>query len=471
VRASIQAEKLGVPSASVVSEGFITQGHSVAVGSGRPNLPLAMIPGHPDQYTREELRKVVEMVTLDQVIKALTVQPHEAKIAPESEPKDTDVVFEGTFEEVNKFFYDNQWQEGIPIVPPTIEKVEEFLRFTDRSPTEVLGTLLPDSREATIWNIAVNGVMAGCRPEYMPVLIALVEVMVDPQYGVEHSSNTPGAEALITINGPIIKDLDFNYGQGALRVGFQANTSIGRFWRLYLRNVAGFLPHETDMGTFGNTWRVVLAENEDALAEIGWKPTSVDQGFNEGDNVVTVARYTSGGVIVSVFGNTAEEVLPYLEDGLVRHIGWELVFTTGSLVSWGCACTQRPHLILSPCIAKVIAKSGYSKNDVKEHLYEHARVPAWKVEQIGKWSNFVQSTLCTLVEAGVIPKQFCESTDPNRMVPIVCSPKDFLVSVSGDPLRNNAYVFAHNGKLGYTTSKKIGLPMNWDRVLKQAKEK
>jgi hypothetical protein len=471
VRASIQAEKLGVPSASVVSEGFITQGRFVAAGSGMLNLPIAMIPGHPDQYTGDELRDVVETGTIDQVIKALTEQPHEAKPALESEPKDTEVIFEGTFEEVNRFFYDNKWQDGIPIVPPTLEKVEEFLRFTDRSPTEVLGVLLPDSREATVWNTAVNGVMAGCRPEYMPVLIALVEVMTNPQYGVEHSSNSPGAEALITINGPIIKDLHFNFGQGALRVGFQANTSIGRFWRLYLRNVAGFLPHETDKGTFGNTWRVVLAENEDVLAEIGWKSTSVDQGFSEGDNVVTVARYTSGGVIVSVFGSTAEEVLPYLEDGLIKHIGWELLFTTGSLGDPGCACTQRPHLILSPCIAKVIAKSGYSKDDVKEHLYEHARVPAWKVEQIGKWSNLVPSSLCTLVEAGVIPKQFCESTDPNRMVPIVCSPKDFLISVSGDPLRNNAYVFIHNGKLGYTTSQKIGLPMNWDRLLKEAMEK
>jgi hypothetical protein len=471
VRASVQPEKLGVPSASVVSEGFIIQGHSVAVGSGRPNLPLAMIPGHPDHYTRGELRKVVETVTLDQVIKALTVQPHEAKLSPESEPKDRDVVFVGTFEEVNKFFYDKKWQEGIPIVPPTIEKVDEFLRFTDRSPTEVLGTLLPDSREATIWNIAVNGVMAGCRPEYMPVLIALVEVMVDPQYGVEHSSNSPGAEALITVNGPIINDLDFNYGQGVLRVGFQANTSIGRFWRLYLRNVAGFLPHNTDKGTFGNTWRVVLAENEDALAEIGWKSTSVDQGFNKDENVVTVARYTSGGVIISVFGSSAKEMLPYLEDGLVRHIGWEIVFTTGTLASPGYACSQRPHLILSPCIAEVLAKSGYSKDDVREHLYEHARIPAWKIEQIGKWSNLMPATLSTLVEAGVLPKQFCEFTDPNRMVPIVCSPKDFLISVSGDPLRNNAYVFAHNGRLGYTTSKKIGLPMNWDRLLKEAKEK
>ena len=138
--------------------------------------------------------------------------------------------------------------------------------------------LLPDKRRATVWNVAVNGVMAGCRPEYMPILVALVEAMADPRYGVEHSGNTPGAETLIILNGPLIKELGFNYEQGALRDGFQANTTIGRFWRLYLRNVAGFLHHRTDKGTFGNTWRVVLAENEDVLRRIGWPTIADDEG-------------------------------------------------------------------------------------------------------------------------------------------------------------------------------------------------
>jgi len=279
----------------------------------------------------------------------------------------------------------------------------------------------------------------------------------------------PGAEALITLNEPIIKELDFNCTQGALRVSFRANTSIGRFWRLYLGNVPGFLPHETDKATFGNTWRVVLAENEDVLAQIGWKPTCVYEGFQQGDNVVTVARYTGGGgVLPAVFGNTAEDILPYLADGLARYTGWELVFTSGSSGTPGYACTQRPHLIISPCIAEVIARSGYSKEDVKRYLYEHARIPAWKFEQIERWRN-LRETLCELVEVGLIPRQCCESTDPNRMVPIVCSPDDLLVTVSGDPLRNNSYVLISNGKLGYTTSKKITLPANWEQLLRGAK--
>jgi len=170
----------------------------------------------------------------------------------------------------------------------------------------------------------------------------------------------------------------------------------------------------------------------------------------------------------AVFGNTAEDILPYLADGLARYTGWELVFTSGSSGTPGYACTQRPHLIISPCIAEVIARSGYSKEDVKRYLYEHARIPAWKFEQIERWRN-LRETLCELVEVGLIPRQCCESTDPNRMVPIVCSPDDLLVTVSGDPLRNNSYVLISNGKLGYTTSKKITLPANWEQLLRGAK--
>ena len=211
-----------------------------------PNLPLAMVPGHVDVQTNDELRANVLDVTVDDVIRNLTEQPLQAQVIQEPDPRE--ILFEGTFEEVNRLFLENGWTDGLPIVPPTMDKIEEFLAFTDRLADEVIGRLLPDNREATIWNVAVNGVMAGCRPEYMPILVALAEAMTDPRYGVEHSGNTPGAETLIVLNGSLIKELNFNYEQGALRDGFQPNTAVGRFWRLYLRNVAGFLLHQNDKG-------------------------------------------------------------------------------------------------------------------------------------------------------------------------------------------------------------------------------
>jgi hypothetical protein len=415
-----------------------------------------MIPGHPGAQSSQELRANVVSVTAAQVIDNLLKQPAEQEFA--AEPTAREIVYRGTFEEVNAYFYDREWSDGLPIVPPTPGKIGEFLSFTDREPAEILGVVLPESRAVTIWAVAVNGVMAGCRPEYMPVLVALAEAMADPNYGVEHSGNTPGSETLIVLNGPIIKDLGFNYQQGVLRDGFMPNTSVGRFWRLALRNMAGFLPHKTDKGSFGNTFRVVLAENEDALDKIGWPPNSVDMGFEAGDNTVTISRMTGGSVIVSVTGSTPQEMMPYLADGVAKATGWEIIFTVGGL-TYG---TLRPALVLTPILAETIARAGWSKDDVKRYLFDHARMPAWRVEAITeKWADFPIVSLKHQVNLGRLPKAFAESDDPGRLVPIVLEPDDFMILISGDPLRTNAYTFAQNGYLGFPTAKKIDLPKAW----------
>src|SRR4029453_650179 len=297
----------------------------------------------------------------------------------------------------------------------------------------------------------------------------------------EHSGNTPGAETLIILNGPLIRELGFNYEQGALRDGIQANTTIGRFWRLYLRNVAGFLHHRTDKGTFGNTWRVVLAENEDVLRRIGWATGAEDEGVS-GGNAVTISRYTGGGVIASVFGNTPDRMLPYLADSVARKVGWERMFTVG----WG-AGSQRPLLVLSPILAETLAKGGIDKATLRQRLFELARIPAWQFERyVGEWTNLVpgrptltglvkagtipavfaasddpdrlgptvcgggglvggwtnlvpgRPTLTGLVKAGTIPAVFAASDDPDRLVPIVCRAEDLMVAGRGDPLRPKA---------------------------------
>jgi hypothetical protein len=454
LRASAAAEEAGVPSVSLTCEGFIGQAATTATGLGLPGLPVAIVPGHVDVQTVDELRANVLGVTVEGVIQGLTAAPEKAAELVEPEPGE--VVFEGTPDEINRFFYENGWSDGLPIVPPTAARVEAFLKATDRDAGEELGVLLPDRRSATVRSVAINGVMAGCRPEYMPVLVALVEAMADPRYGVEHSGNTPGAETLIVVNGPIIRRLGFNYQQGALRDGFQANTSIGRFWRLYLRNVAGFLPHKTDKGTFGNTWRVVLAENEDALARLGWTTIAQDQGLAAGDNAVTISRFTGGTVLASVFGTRPEEMIPYLADGITRLVAWEVMFTVGMALG-----AQRPLLVLSPILAQTLARTGLTKQDVQRRLFEHARIPASRFERyIGEWTNLApgRPSLRDLVARGRAAPIFAESDDPERLVPVVARAEDIMIAVSGDPLRTNAYVFAHNGILGFPTTKPVRLP-------------
>lgn len=455
MRASAVCEESGVPASSLVCEGFLGQAAAVSRGLGLPNLQLAMIPGHLGVQTKNEVRRNVLEVTVDRVIENLIGNP--ALGSFDDEPSASEVIFTGNFEAVNRYFYQHELSDGLPIVPPTHERIEAFLAFTDRKPEECLGVMLPDNRSATIWSIAVNGVMSGCRPEYMPILVALIEAMVDPDYGVEHSGNTPGGETLIILNGPIIKELGFNYTQGVMRDGFLPNTTIGRFWRLYLRNVAGFLLHQGDKCTYGNTWRVVVAENEDVLARINWEPNSVDMGYAAGDNVVTISRYTGGSVLAALSGDVRDNMLPYLVNGVTGQISWHLMFTVGQGMG-----TLRPLVLITPILAETFAKAGWSKADIRQHLFEHARIPAHQFERILRdWTLKYTWNLREEARLGRIPEVFYESDDPNRLVPLVWKPEDYMIVVTGDPLRNNAYVFAHNGLLGYPVAKRIRLPEQW----------
>ena len=462
LRASAACERAGVPSASLVCEGFVDQAVTTTIGLGFPNLPLSLVPGHVGAQSDQELYDNITGATFDDVIDNLTQTPDTANDFMEPAPRD--IVASGSFEDIGSLFYDNEWSDGLPIVPPTVDKIEEFLKFTNHTPDEVLGVILPDSRAATVWSIAVNGVMAGCRPQYMPVLVALIKAMVDPIYGVEHSGNTPGGETLITINGPIIKQLGFNTTQGVLRDGFMPNTAIGRFWRLYLRNIAGFLLHKNDKCTFGNTWRVVLAENEDVCEKIGWEPNSVEMGFAAGDNTVTISRYVGGNVLSSVYGDHPDKMMPYLSDALLRMHTWHIAFTIGTSMG-----TLRPLIILSPILAETIAKAGWSKTDVKQYLFDHARMTATEFERyLGDWTDHHIWQIEEQAKLGKIPKDFTESNDPDRLVPITFNPDDYMIVVAGDKLRTNAYVFAHNGILGYPTAKKIDLPDHWENKLAAA---
>ncbi len=451
LRANEKAEEAGIPTAALVCTGFMGQAKATTVGLGYPDMPLAHVPGHTGVQSPEEIYNNVMNVTLDCVIANLTEATSSVEV--DEEPGPRDIVARGGFFEINEEFIKNEWGDGLPVVPPTRARVEEFLSHTRRRPDEVMGVMLPDRRTATVWSVAVNGVMAGCRPEYMPILLALAEAMIDKRYGVEHSGNTPGAETLIILNGPVIKRFGFNYTQGVMRDGFQPNTSVGRFWRLFLRNVAGFLPHRTDKGTYGNTWRVVVPENEEALEKLGWKSIAMEAGFSRDDSTVTVARYTGGDLIASLSGHTPEQLCDYLSDAMFRHISWQICFSHGR--GYG---TLRPLIMLTPILAETIAQAGWSKDDIRQYVFDHARIPAWEFErQLRDWNGRPVWSLTEEAKAGRIPAFFAESDDPNRKVPLVWSPDQYMIAISGDPLRTNGYVFAHNGHLGFPTTKKIDI--------------
>ncbi len=454
VRTSITVEKMGIPTVTILTEAYVSGAVLTASGLGMPNLPFTVHPGHTLLCTDEQVKENAKTLMLDEVIAGLT-KPLE-KVEDIKEPDMRDIIFSGTFEEVNKYFYKYEYSDGMPIVPPTLEKVDEFLKFTDRKPEEILGVIRPDSREATVWNVAVNGVLCGCRPEYMPVLITIVEAMLDPAFQQEHLGHSPGMEELIIINGSIIKELEFNCTQGVFRPGPMANTTIGRFWRMYLRNCARFLPHKADQSTFGDGFRNVLAENEDYAQLVGWETHGQDAGFEFGENVITITSCTEKTQAIQVGADTAEGVLENIEKRMTDNNLFIEFFFRGM--------RTRPIIILPPAVVKIFADAGYTKAMVKQHFYENARINLKRLSTAAL-TRFYQG-----IEAGNWPEQIGTSKELDREVQMVSCPEDFNVVISGDLARDHVLVCANNGFMGYPVSRKIELPENWNELLAAAEK-
>lgn len=452
MRAAIAAESASIPSVSIICEGFEGQARATARGHGYDGLPLAVTVGHVDAQSEQEMIANFIASTVPKIIEGLTDDSTEAT-GDSHEPAALDIVVSGTIDEVTTEFIERGWTDGHPFIPPTRERVEAYLLDSGHDPWKTLGIATSSGRDLTVWSVAVNAVMAGCRPEHFPVLLALTEILADPAYGAEHSGNTTGADALIIVDGPNATSLGFNSGPGAMREGAHANTSVGRWLRLYLRNVFGFTADEHDKATFGNPTRVVLAEDMDCLAEIGWEPLSSSFGHTAADDTVTMARMNSGTLIGSVFGSQPDEIIPYLANGLTRVTSWDLTHV------YGLGHEQfQPLLVLSPILARTLARAGWSKGDVQAALFDQARIPAATFEKlIGEWSNLTagRRRLLDLVHEGMLPAVFAQSEDPDRLVPIVARPEQLMIAVAGDPNRANAYAFSNDGPHGWWTTKAI----------------
>ena len=447
------AERVGIPSVSIVCEGFQGQAAATGRGHGFDGLPLAVTIGHVDTQSADELFGNFLGSTVDRIVAGLTEPSSSESGSDNTDPTALDVVVHGSIDEINDAFVARGWTDGHPVVPPTRDRVERYLSDSGHDPWKTLGVAPSSGRDVSIWSIAVNAVMAGCRPEHLPVLIALADILCDATYGAEHSGNTTGADALVVISGPNTEALGFNHGVGAMREGTHANTAVGRWLRLYLRNVFGFTSEEHDKATFGNPTRVVLAEDHECLTEIGWEPLGATFGGDATEDLVTMARLNSGTIVGSVFGSTPEEMVHYLGNGLARTPSWDLSHLHGLGHD-----QFAPLLVLSPVLARTIAKAGWSKIDLQRALFETARIRAVDFERmIGEWSNITagRRTLVDIVAEGALPDVFATSDDPHRLVPIVSRPERLLVAVAGDPNRTNAYAFSNDGAHGWWSTRRV----------------
>ena len=448
LRAAAIAERAGIPSVSIVTTPFMQQAGVVSKGVGLPALPIAEYPGVPMTDGSDAVAKKVDML-MPQIVAGLAGARDTQRTAT-AEPAPRDVVFRGTLDEIQERFHEQLWSDGLPIVPPTLARVERFLAHTRRGPDEVLGRLLPENRAATIWSIAVNGVMAGCRPEYMPVLVAIVEAIADPIFRVEDAGSTPGWEPLVIVSGPVATRLDLNHGQGVMRVGRQANTTLGRFLRLYLRNIAGLRipPGAGDKGSIAGSFNVALAEDEETAAALGWPTFGQDQGFGRDDSIVTVQSVVSISPPIYSAGTRALEHARILAD----------VFG-GACAYWSAIGMKyarwEPLLVLGPSIARVLGADGWSKDDIRRYLHEHVTITARQAELYALQVGATAFTLDAHVKAGVLPAAYATSSDPERPVSVFVQPDKVGILIAGDAGRNQSKGYVNNHIQGGRVSRKV----------------
>jgi hypothetical protein len=270
---------------------------------------------------------------------------------------------EDSFAELNELYYERGWTDGLPIMPPTEAAVAAMLRGTDRAPDEVVGVLPPRQGEATVERIAINAVMAGCLPEYLPVVIAAVEAVADPAFNLDGvQATTHPVAPLIVVNGPLAKRLQINSGYNCFGQGFRANATIGRALRLILMNVGGGIPGSGDRATQGSPakYTYCIAENEDANP---WEPLHVERGHGRDVSTVTVFGCEGPHNIQEHYSNSGEGILLTIA-GAMGQAGSNNILRHGY-----------PLLTLGPEHAATIAGDGFSKADVKRFIWERARYP------------------------------------------------------------------------------------------------
>ena len=266
----------------------------------------------------------------------------------------------------------------------------------------------------------------------------------------------------------MIKALGFNSGQGVMRVGRQPNTSIGRFLRMFIRNVAGFThgPEGADKGSIGQSFLVALAENEDAVAELGWQPYSVDRGFKAGDNVVTVQSVVAISAPAYSQSERAEEHAALLADVIGER-------ACGYWTAIGmCYANWHPLIILGPSIAKVFVQDGWSKDDIRQYFCDHVKIKASAAERYAYGAGLTGFRITNAVQEGLLPKAlYHASDDPERLVPVFQRPEWMSIVVAGDAGRNQSRGYVCNHVQGVPTSRRVVLPPNWAALLAQTRLK
>jgi hypothetical protein len=427
---------------------------------------VAVYPGPFDLHTDAVLRQNAEKELVPQIVKGLTGKIVPAEEAAAKKASD-EIVFTGTLDEINRYFSDVGWSDGAAIVPPTRERVAEFLKYTDYGPDEEIAVLASANLRATPRIIAANAIMAGARPEHMPLLIAMVQAIGDPRYRVSYSRRAGSTHSFMTyywFNGPVARQLGVDFGQGL--VAYPVNHVLGRVASLIERNIAGYQIKLTQVGTFGKLPSWVLAEDEESALRIGWKPNNVEKGLDVNANTVTTGESTVWG----------QNLIPSTSDAktLMQLIAYDLVHKEQFAAGW---LGSKRVLMITPTTAQVLAEGGYTKESLKKDLAATARIVTyeWAWSKVNGsygaiYPPFEQELVTTMAdsqaEKGKLPPWYPRfpGWEDIKTTPVVKNPSDLEILVVGDPSRNKVQTLTANG-YGH---KQIRLPKNWDELMKAA---
>ena len=424
---------------------------------GIDDLHIAEYPGPLGIHEAAEIAANIAGTLADRVVAGLTAASASATPRSPATRDPRAVVFTGTAEEVDQYFLAQQWSDGLPVVAPTVDRIERFLRYTERAPDAEIAVLPSANLRATPWNIAANGVMAGCRPEHMPVLIAAVEALADPECRLASIGSSSGIFPYVLVNGPLARELGLEHGAQLVSRG--ANPALGRAVGLIVKNIAGFRPCASYMGTFGYPLGFALAENE---TDTPWEPFHVSRGFAPDASTVTVGVTNNWGPSPAAYSAGGQSGA----QSALELISKEIKSSTRlfNFPARG-ADAERVMLtiLMSPSIAHSLAAAGYSKQAIKDHLYENTRMSLREFDWVLKYTTISGQSARERVAEGVFPPEFAGA--PDDSVRLLSSADILHIVVCGDPHRNRVMVL--EGGHTYPTTRPIALPAKWSGLPKQ----
>ena len=428
--------KRGIPSATICSTRFVPVGRKFAQALGVSDLPIIEVHDEVGHDSPDELRKVAQVVAdaVPDILRKYQNRNVSGQRMREEELIETLDVDAGTdlSMRVSERFLQENWSDGLPVVPPTEDRVQAMLDTVATPPDEVLGVLHPRGGIATVRKVAVCAVMAGCLPKHFPIVVAAVRALGTPQFKM-HSvqSSAHPHSPFILVNGPAGIEAGLSSGHDCTPKGWQANLVICRAVRLVTINMAG-LKNVIASHTQGHLGRIMdcVRENEE---ESPWEPYHTEQGYARDASTVTAFPGEPPHLVDDRGSNTAQSMLTTFARVIANGGNRSMFGNTQQIV------------LFAPEHAQYVASQGFSKDDVREFLYEVARVPL---------HEFPKNNLDSL---SVWHKKLFANVSEHVTVPAVRRKEDFKIIVHGGIGPHSLYM------PGSLSSKPVTVPVESKR--------